>query len=141
MLLGKEGQARRNLCIALDVEDVHDALKLAKATSEFVGYFKINRVFLQAADAGFSLISRLEEIKPKEEGSVIVDLKWHDSPGTVHGYSKDVSRMFGVSMFTIHIEGERKCVMQLLREQKTQQKSTKDKGLEKTEYMLKEDPE
>ena len=104
-MLGKEGQARKNHCIALDAEDVHDALKLAKKTSDLVGYFKVNRVFLQGADAGFSLISRLEEIKPDEEGSVIVDLKWYDSPGTVYGYAKDISRMLGVAMFTIHIEG------------------------------------
>lgn len=101
MLLGKEGQARRNLCISLDVEDVYTALRLARATSEFADYFKINRVFLQAADAGFPLIARLNEIKPKEEGSVIVDLKWYDSAGTVYGYSRDVSIMLGISMFTI----------------------------------------
>jgi len=105
MMLGKRGQAKRNHCISLDVEDVYTALKLAKATSEFADYIKINRVFLQAADAGFPLIARLHEIKPKEEGSVIVDLKWYDSAGTVYGYSKDVSKMLGVSMFTIHISG------------------------------------
>jgi len=106
MMLGKEEQARRSHCIALDMEDVYAAFRLAKATSEFVDYFKINRAFLQAANVGFPLIERLHEINPKKGGNVIIDLKWDDSPGTVYGYSKDVSRMHGVGMFTIHIPRE-----------------------------------
>jgi len=106
MMLGKEELAKENLCIALDTENPERALKLWQATAFSASYSKVNRVYIQAANAGFPLIERLEEISPSRDGSVIVDLKWHDSPGTVHGYSKDVSRMHGVGMFTIHIPRE-----------------------------------
>ncbi|MCK5149390.1 orotidine-5'-phosphate decarboxylase [Candidatus Pacearchaeota archaeon] len=99
-LTDKEQEARKRICLALDVPTVGEALDLAGELSDYVGMCKINSLYNVAMNQGVNII---EEIS-KRNGSVFLDLKFHDTPNTVYNYSKAVS-IPGVSFFNTHIAG------------------------------------
>jgi len=98
-LTQKEQEAKSRVCLALDVPTVDDALDLTAELSDFVGMFKINSLYVAAVKEGVDIVREIS----KKEGSVFLDLKWHDTPNTVYNYAKDVGP--GVRMFNVHIAG------------------------------------
>lgn len=99
-LTEKEQQARKRVCLALDVPTVKEGLFLVENLSDFVGTFKINSLHTAAAKQGINMI---EEIR-KKGGETFLDLKFHDTPQTVYNYSEEAA-VPGVYMFNLHIAG------------------------------------
>lgn len=93
----KEKKARDLICLALDTDDREQILDIVEELKDMVGYFKLNFAF---TNHGPSLI---EEIK-KKGGKVFLDLKFHDIPNTVAGYSRSAARL-GIDIFNVHASG------------------------------------
>jgi orotidine-5'-phosphate decarboxylase len=100
-LTKKEQEARKRICLALDVPNVREALDLAEELSDYVGTFKVGKELHTVA--GNERINIIQEIKNRG-GSTFLDLKLHDTPNTVYGASKACS-VPGVYMFNIHVAG------------------------------------
>jgi len=99
-LLPKEQQARKRICLALDVPRVIDALNLSHELSDLVGSCKIGKqLHTSAGREGIDIIGEIH----KAGGSSFLDLKYHDTPQTVYEAAKAVGE--GVSFFNIHIAG------------------------------------
>ncbi len=99
-LTEKEQEAKGRVCLALDVPTVKEGLDLVSELSPYAGTFKINSLYNAAINEGKNMI---EEIR-KRNGSVFLDLKFHDTPNTVYGFSRD-SAVPGVYVFNIHVAG------------------------------------
>jgi len=99
-LTQKEQEARKRICLALDVPTVKEALNLVSELSPYVGIFKVHSLYNVAIKEGVDIV---EEIS-KRNGSVFLDLKFHDTPNTVYNYSKAACAP-GVCMFNVHVAG------------------------------------
>jgi len=90
--------AMDKIIIALDVEKLDDALKLAGLLKEHVGAFKIGKqLFTRYGPEAVRMIHECG-------GRVFLDLKFHDIPATVAKASREVTRL-EVFMFNIHAMG------------------------------------
>ena len=90
--------AMDKIIIALDVEDLNDALKLAGLLKEHVGAFKIGKqLFTRYGPEAVRMIHECG-------GRVFLDLKFHDIPATVAKATREVTRL-EVFMFNIHSMG------------------------------------
>lgn len=100
-LTPKEQEARKRVCLALDVPTVHEALDLAGELSNYVSMCKIGKeLHTVACNEGTPII---KEILAKK-GAAFLDLKLHDTPNTVYGAAK-ASAIPGVSFFNVHVAG------------------------------------
>ena len=99
-LTEKEKKARERVCLALDVSTVREGLEMARELSDYVGTVKLNSLFTAAMDEGTNIIEAIHD----EEGSVFLDLKYHDTPNTVRNYGR-AAAVPGVYMFNVHIAG------------------------------------
>lgn len=85
---------KRPVFVALDVDSDGEALKIAKATADYVGGFKLGpRLVLRY---GRSLIDKLSPL-----GAVFIDNKYHDIPSTMLA-AVQASFDMGASYVTIH---------------------------------------
>ncbi|MGD9275635.1 MAG: orotidine-5'-phosphate decarboxylase [Candidatus Pacearchaeota archaeon] len=106
-LTEKEEQARKRVCLALDVPTTSEALSLAGELSDLVGMCKIGKeLHTSACNEGVPIVREIYNKK----GSSFLDLKYHDTPNTVYGAAK-ASAVPGVSFFNIHLgeSGEPMC--------------------------------
>ncbi len=88
---------RENLCLALDMADRAEILKIVDELRDLVGYFKINSAFtLHGPDLVRELLDR--DVK------IFLDLKVHDIPNTLAGYGRAVTEL-GVHVVTVHTAG------------------------------------
>ena len=85
------------LCVALDTNDPDEALRLARATEEQVGVFKVGLSAFVAG--GDDLVREVARRRP-----VFLDLKFHDIPEQVRGAVEGVARL-GCSYTTVHAAG------------------------------------
>ena len=101
----KEEEARKRVCLALDVPTVSEALTLAEHLSDYVGTAKVGKELHTAAgNEGVNIVRELYA----RGVDIFLDLKLKDTPATVYGASKQCAAP-GVYMFNIHIEGEDMC--------------------------------
>lgn len=92
--------ARARLVVALDLDDLHEALRLVDRLSGEVGMFKIGKqMFLHAGP------QVVRDIRARG-GEVFLDMKLHDIPVTVAKASIEAARM-GVRIFNVHAAGGR----------------------------------
>jgi len=96
-LTEKEKLARDYVCVALDIDDRDELLKVVDEVKDLVGYFKIHTAF---TNYGPEIV---EEVK-KRGAKIFLDLKFHDIPNTVAGYSRAATSM-GVDLFNAHVSG------------------------------------
>ncbi len=90
--------AQAELIVALDTQDVQEALTLAKSIQHVVPWVKVGlELFVQG---GPEIISKLKSLGFK----VFLDLKMYDIPNTVHGGVLSACKM-GVDLLTIHTQG------------------------------------
>lgn len=89
---------RNKLVVALDVETVNEARRLAASLRGIAGMFKIGSQLFTAAGPDF-----VKEIVKSGE-KIFLDLKFHDIPNTVAAASVEAARL-GVSMFNVHASG------------------------------------
>lgn len=92
--------ARDRLIVALDFSNQTEALKLVRAISGEVGFFKIGLQLYTAA--GPEIVRAITALGAK----VFLDLKLHDIPNTVAGAVKAANTL-GVQMLTVHLSGGR----------------------------------
>lgn len=103
-LTEKEQEARKRVCLALDVPTVQNALDLAKELSDYVGTFKVGKQLHTAAcNEGIPIIKEIYN----RGGNTFLDLKLHDTPNTVYQAGKE-SAVPGVYVFNIHVAGGEK---------------------------------
>jgi orotidine-5'-phosphate decarboxylase len=90
--------ARHSLCIALDVDDLVEALRLAK---QLRPYFRVAKIGLELFSAsGPDAVSAVADLGY----DVFLDVKLHDIPNTV-GKAARVLGALGVSYLTMHAFG------------------------------------
>jgi orotidine-5'-phosphate decarboxylase len=99
-LTEKEQEARKRVCLALDVPTVEQGLEMVEELSPCVGTFKINSLHTAAVKKKISMV---EEILEKG-GYTFLDLKFHDTPNTVYNYGRE-NAVPGVYVFNVHIAG------------------------------------
>ena len=100
-LTQKEQEARKRVCLALDVPTVSNAQSLAEELATYVEFFKVGKQLHTAAGCEqIDIISRVH----MAGGNTFLDLKYHDTPNTVYEASKVAGRA-RVGMFNIHIAG------------------------------------
>jgi len=89
---------RDHLALALDVDDLVEALRLARDLQPWFGTAKVGLELFSAA--GPEAIGTLHELGY----AVFLDLKLHDIPTTVHKAARVLGSL-GVSMLTLHAQG------------------------------------
>jgi orotidine-5'-phosphate decarboxylase len=100
-LTPKEQEARKRVCLALDVPTTQDALGLSEELAGYVGMFKVGKQLHTAAgNEGVPIVRKIFHRK----GAVFLDLKYHDTPNTVYGAAR-ASAVPGVSFFNVHLAG------------------------------------
>lgn len=93
-------QAKTRLCLALDVDELEEAIKIARLLKEYVALFKIgSQLFTKE---GPKIVDTIKNIG----GEVFLDLKYHDIPNTVANSVRMATRL-GVYMLNIHASGGR----------------------------------
>ena len=100
---GVMNDPKEKLIIALDVDRAERALDLYEQLRETAGMFKIGMQLFTAA--GPALVREIVA----GNGSVFLDLKYHDIPNTVAMAAIEATRL-GVSMFNIHASGGREMI-------------------------------
>ncbi|WP_371640711.1 orotidine-5'-phosphate decarboxylase [Streptomyces virginiae] len=89
--------ARERLCLALDLSDRAEILRIVDELKDLVGYFKLNSAFtLHGPELVREILDR--DVK------VFMDLKLHDIPNTLAGYGKSVTHL-GAHLVTLHTAG------------------------------------
>jgi len=128
----KEQEARKRVCLALDVPTVNKALSLAGELSPYVGSFKVGKeIHTAAGNEGVNIVGRIYATNHEKKGNVFLDLKFHDTPNTVYGAAK-ASAVPGVSFFNIHIAGgEKMCINAL----KGAYDGAKERGIERPDVI------
>lgn len=91
-------EARKKVCVALDVPDSERACKLAKQLVGCVGMFKVGMELYTST--GPEIIRALTLIGVR----LFLDLKFHDIPNTVAAVSRIVAPL-GVEFFNLHASG------------------------------------
>jgi len=91
---------RDRLIVALDVDTLAEAERLAARLEGLVRRFKIgSQLFTAAGPAAVETVQ-------KRGAEVFLDLKYHDIPNTVAGAAREAARL-GVFMFNVHATGGR----------------------------------
>ncbi len=90
---------RRNICIALDVDDLKVARLLVRTLAPLGPIFKVGS-HLFAGGEGRRIIDEIHGAGAR----VFLDLKYHDIPNTVANAARVATRM-GVFMFNVHSLG------------------------------------
>lgn len=85
-----------NLIVALDVNNLDDALRLRDELEGVADYFKIGKELFTAV--GPEILCRLQDV------NIFLDLKFHDIPNTVAGAVRAAGR-HGVDLLDIHVAG------------------------------------
>lgn len=93
------GNFKNPLIIALDVDTLEEAGRLADILGPYVGAFKVGMQLFYSA--GTEAVQRV-----KKKGPVFIDLKLHDIPNTVAGAARVLTRL-GVSIINVHAAGGR----------------------------------
>ena len=89
---------RDRLIVALDVDSLAAAERLAGRLEGLVRHFKIgSQLFTAAGPAAVEAVQ-------KRGAEVFLDLKYHDIPNTVAGAAREATRL-GVFMFNVHASG------------------------------------
>jgi orotidine-5'-phosphate decarboxylase len=97
-LVRRRGSMRERLIVALDVDDLEQAIDLVRLLAVEVGMFKIGKqLFTHAGPQAVRLIQDLG-------GEIFLDLKFHDIPNTVAKAAIEATRL-GVKMFNVHASG------------------------------------
>lgn len=100
-LTQKEQEAKKRVCLALDVPTVSEALDLTEQLSGYVGTFKVGKqLHTSACNEGVNIFGEIF----KRGGKVFFDSKFHDTPNTVYEASK-AAAVPGVFVFNIHVAG------------------------------------
>ncbi len=86
------------LIVALDVDNLDDALRLREELDGVVDYFKVGKELFTAV--GPEILRRLQD------HHLFLDLKFHDIPNTVAGAVRAAGR-FGVDLLDVHVAGGR----------------------------------
>jgi len=127
-LTKKESEAKKRVCLALDVPTVKDALDLVEELSDYVGMFKIGKQIHTAA--GYEGLNIVKEIYDRG-ASVFLDLKYHDTPNTVYQASK-AATVKGVYMFDVHIAGGKEMCKKAVQ---GAEDAAKEKGLKRPKVI------
>jgi orotidine-5'-phosphate decarboxylase len=90
--------ARAHLCLALDVDDLVAAVRLARSVAEWFGTVKVGLELFGAA--GPEAVGTLRELGFE----VFVDLKLHDIPTTVERAARVLGAL-GADLLTLHAMG------------------------------------
>src|SRR5438309_6495606 len=97
-LVRRRGSMRERLIVALDVDNLEQAIDLVRLLALEVGMFKIGKqLFTHAGPQAVRLIQDLG-------GEIFLDLKFHDIPNTVAKAAIEATRL-GVKMFNVHASG------------------------------------
>lgn len=89
--------ARERLCLALDLSDRAEILRLVDELKDLIGCFKLNSAFtLHGPDLVRDILDRNVRI--------FMDLKLHDIPNTLAGYGHAVTAL-GAHVVTLHTGG------------------------------------
>ncbi|MBF0319423.1 MAG: orotidine-5'-phosphate decarboxylase [Nitrospirae bacterium] len=91
-------EAKKRLCLALDVDSLSDATRLVETLKDKVTIFKIG--FQLFTKEGPEAVRAVRSIG----GRVFLDLKYHDIPNTVAAAAREAVNM-GVFMFNVHASG------------------------------------
>ncbi len=91
---------RDSIIVALDT-DAHTALTLARTLQGRVRWLKVGMTLYYAE--GPEIVARLHDLG----FDVFVDLKLHDIPHQVRGAAREIARLGGGAMFTVHASGGR----------------------------------
>ncbi len=91
-------KASDKICVALDVDKLEEAEKLAGKLKDHVGMFKVGSQLYSSE--GPKVIKAIK----KFGGNVFLDLKHHDIPNTVANTARAVTNL-GVFMFNVHTSG------------------------------------
>lgn len=95
------------ICLALDIHDDSEILRLVAELKDLVGYFKLNSAFtLHGPPLVKAMLS--------QGARIFLDLKLHDIPNTLAGYGEAVTRL-GVHIVTVHIGGGRQMLASFTR--------------------------
>ena len=89
---------RDRLIVALDVDSLAQAERLAERLDGLVRRFKIGSQLFTAS--GPAVVEAIQ----KRGAEVFLDLKFHDIPNTVAGAAREAARL-GVFMFNVHASG------------------------------------
>ena len=95
------------LCLAIDLDDENEIMRIVHELKDVVGYFKVNSAFTLF---GPPLIRAILGTGAK----VFLDLKLHDIPNTVRAYGEAVS-LLGVHIVTVHVAGGRQMLQEFVR--------------------------
>ncbi|GAB4451910.1 MAG: orotidine-5'-phosphate decarboxylase [Armatimonadaceae bacterium] len=87
------------ILVALDVDNLEDALQLTRQLTGKVGGFKVGLELVNAA--GFDVFTRLQDAGAER---IFYDAKFHDIPNTVAGAIRAVAKR-GVWMVNVHASG------------------------------------
>jgi orotidine-5'-phosphate decarboxylase len=94
----KREEARKRLCVALDVDSLSEAQELVTRLKNCVGMFKVgSQLFTQEGP-------RVIDAIRNAGGKVFLDLKFHDIPNTVASTARMAVRI-GAFMFNMHTSG------------------------------------
>ncbi|MEX2533089.1 MAG: orotidine-5'-phosphate decarboxylase [Nitriliruptoraceae bacterium] len=89
--------AHERIAVALDVDTLDEALRLAKQLTGHVGWFKVGLELFGAY--GPDAVRRIATF-----GNVFLDLKLHDIPTTVERAARQVAQL-GAGLLTVHAGG------------------------------------
>ncbi|MGZ4107588.1 MAG: orotidine-5'-phosphate decarboxylase [Tumebacillaceae bacterium] len=93
-----QGKAEEKIFVALDYDNMDDALRLADRLGDTIRTMKVGlQLFFKA---GPTILNRLHDMGYQ----VFMDCKFHDIPNTVAGASDSVTQ-HGVYMFNVHCAG------------------------------------
>jgi len=127
-LTEKEQQAKKRICLALDVPSVKEALNLVDELADFVGTFKVGKqLHTSACNEGIDIIGEIE----KRGGKVFLDLKLHDTPNTVYEAAKACS-VKGVFIFNVHVAGGEQMCRQAV---KGAEEGVKERNIQKPKVI------
>jgi orotidine-5'-phosphate decarboxylase len=101
-------QARKRLCLALDVTSAREAEEIVAELKHCIGVFKIGMELF--TNEGPTIVRSIV----KAGGEVFLDLKYLDIPNTVAGAARAATRL-GVTLFDLHASGG-STMMELARE-------------------------
>jgi orotidine-5'-phosphate decarboxylase len=91
-------QAKKHLCLALDVNSLSEAKKIAELLKDYVGLYKIGfQLFTKEGPKAVEVIRNIG-------GNVFLDLKYHDIPNIVANSAREAVNI-GAYIFNVHASG------------------------------------
>ncbi len=98
MVIGKPNSPKERIILALDVDDINEALEIVEELKDYVGYFKVGLQLYTSC--GYEAIKMIH----KKGGKVFFDGKFHDIPNTVARACANLVKN-DINFFDIHIKG------------------------------------